>query len=146
MIKTPKFLLTSLAVLGLASAPTVTLTNNAPVPQAPAPQQDPAGKTDARSTRYYVPKGVRQRARSRFTHFLHACFDARLPNRWVRRSVARAAYAGRGQASEGWAKKGQPILVREVRDPETGKLTGARQTTRRAAERAARARSMGFVA
>ncbi len=142
MIK--KVALSALAALGLLAAPAGLVESARPAPAEATPTPAPFRGTDARSTRYYVPKGVRQRERSRFTHFLHACFDARLPNRWMRRSVARAAYAGRGMATEGWAKRGQPILVREIRDA-SGKLTGARQTTRRAAERQARSRSMGFA-
>lgn len=96
MFKTPKVLLAMAAALGLAGAPTVTLTNNAPLSQAPA---DPAAKTDARSTRYYVPKGM-QSKKSRLTRLCEKVFDSRLPNRFLRRSVARAAMQGRGRAGE----------------------------------------------
>lgn len=130
MFKTPKVLLAVAAALGLAGAPTVTMPSASPAQEAPA---NPAAKTDARSTRYYVPKGMQSR-KSRLTRYLRALWGKRsLPNRFLHRSVAKAAMQGRGRAGE---MTQQPVYGFSVRT--TDGSTHKYRSTRRSVERAKR--------
>jgi hypothetical protein len=133
--KTPKVLLAVAAALGLAGAPAVTMPISGPGPAQEAPA-NPAAKTDARSTRYYVPKGM-QSKKSRLTRYLRALWgDRSLPNRFLHRSVAKAAMQGRGRAGE---MAQQPVYAIAVRLPDG--TTRKYRSTRRSVERAKRVAS-----
>lgn len=89
-----------LAVVGLLSAPGAVIASAAP---AEVVISAPYKSTDGRSTRYYVPKGMK-RKRSRVSTFMEAVFGRPRGgnrNRFARRSVCKAFVAGRGRATKG---------------------------------------------
>lgn len=125
------------AAFGLLTVPVVAVDAGRPAPvEARNEAPSPVAKTDGRHSKYWVPKGVRKRERSRLTRFVAAVFGTG-PASKNRRAVAKAAMYGRGRLVEGFASRGEVLAIRQKFSPE-GKLVGAEQTTHRCAERSAK--------
>jgi hypothetical protein len=130
------------AALGLMSVPVGAVESAAPKPVEATQAPSPVAKTDGRHTRYYVPKGVRQRERSRLSILCERFGTGPMSkNRFARRSVIKAAVRGLGRLVEGFDSREQRRYLTAERG---GKPAPLRDTTARAVERARRARSMGF--
>lgn len=131
------------AAFGLLTVPVVAVDAGRPAPvEARNERPSPVAKTDGRHSKYWVPKGVRKRDRSRLTRFTAAVFGIgpMAKNRFARRAVAKAAMDGRGRLVEGFDSREQRRYLTAER---AGKASALRDTTARAVDRARRARSAG---
>lgn len=143
MGKWKKAVLGALAALTMgAVAPAAVAAPSIPSP-VEAPRPSPVEKTDGRRERgYHVPRqhGKKWRGSQPTSRLMKSVRTELRPlNRWWRRSLTKAAMAGRGLAPEAPRGEGHRTYYTKVMTPD-GKVVG-RPTTRRTAEKLARMRA-----